>query len=158
MWGLEQGLRLWVCQQPVSMRYGIRGLTQMVWSWKGHSPASGDVYVFFSKDRKTMKALKWDGDGFLMYTKRLSQVRFREVLKKGDDSVRRLQWDVFYMGFPRLRCKVNSHNAHQEHFGFLINGRVARYMVRQRLKQQDIIQPDAKETHHPGPGVGFTHH
>ncbi len=28
MWGLEQGLRLWVCQQPVSMRYGIRGLTQ----------------------------------------------------------------------------------------------------------------------------------
>lgn len=91
MWGLEQGLRLWVCQQPVSMRYGIRGLTQMVWSWKGHSPASGDVYVFFSKDRRSMKALKWDGDGFLMYTKRLSQGRFREVLKKGDDGVRRLR-------------------------------------------------------------------
>ena len=44
-----------------------------------------------------MKALKWDGDGFLMYTKRLSQGRFREVLKKGDDGVRRLQWDDFYM-------------------------------------------------------------
>ncbi len=95
MWGLEQGSRLWVCQQPVSMRYGIRGLTQMVWSWKGHSPASGDVYVFFSKNRKAMKALKWDGDGFLMYTKRLSQGRFREVLKKGDDGVRRLQWGRF---------------------------------------------------------------
>ena len=91
MWGLEQGLRLWVCQRSVSMRYGIRGLTQMVWSWKGHSPASGDVYVFFSKDRKSMKALKWDGDGFLMYTKRLSQGRFREVLKKGDSP------DDFYM-------------------------------------------------------------
>ena len=59
MWGLDQGLHLWVCQQSVSMRYGIRGLTQMVWSWKGHSPASGDVYVFFSRDHKTMKALKW---------------------------------------------------------------------------------------------------
>ena len=35
------------------MRYGIRCLTQMIWSWKGHSPASGDVYVFFSRDRKT---------------------------------------------------------------------------------------------------------
>ncbi len=64
---------------------------------KNHPPASGDVYVFFSKDRKTMKALKWDGDGFLMYTKRLSQGRLREVLKKGDDGVRRLQWDDFYM-------------------------------------------------------------
>ncbi len=52
MWSLEADMRLWVCQQPVSMRYGIRGLTQMVWSWKGHSPASGDVYVFFSKDRR----------------------------------------------------------------------------------------------------------
>ena len=97
MWGLEQGLRLWVCQSPISMRYGIRGLTQKVWSWKGHSPASGDVYVFFSRDRKTMKALRWDGDGFLMYTKRLSQGRFREVVKKDDTSVRRLQWDDFYM-------------------------------------------------------------
>ncbi len=62
---------------------------------EGHSPASGDVYVFFSKNRKAMKALKWDGDGFLMYTKRLSQGRFREVLKKGDDGVRRLPMGRF---------------------------------------------------------------
>ena len=64
---------------------------------EGPHSSFGDVYVFFSKDRKTMKALKWDGDGFLMYTKRLSQGRFREVMKKGDDGVRRLQWDDFYM-------------------------------------------------------------
>lgn len=57
----------------------------------------GRCVCIFLKDRKTMKALKWDGDGFLMYTKRLSQGRFREVLKKGDDGVRRLQWDDFYM-------------------------------------------------------------
>lgn len=34
---------------------------------------------------------------FLIYTKTLSQGRFREVLKKGDDGVRRLQWDDFYI-------------------------------------------------------------
>lgn len=32
-----------------------------------------------------------------MYTKRLSQGRFREVLRNGDSSVRRFQWDDFYM-------------------------------------------------------------
>ena len=69
----------------------------MVWSWKGHSPASGDVYVFFSRDRRMMKALKWDGDGFLMYTKRLSQGRFRELQKMDNTGVRSLQWDDFYM-------------------------------------------------------------
>lgn len=111
MWGLEFGMRLWVCQRPVSMLYGIRGLSRMVWSWKGHSPASGDVYVFFSKDRKTMKALKWDGDGFLMYTKKLSQGCFREVPKKGDSDVRRLQWDDFYMqmrGLAPVRIVVEN--------------------------------------------------
>ena len=54
------------------------------------------VCVFLMR-RKTMKVLKWDGDGFLMYTKRLSQGRFREVLRNGDSSVRRLQWDDFYL-------------------------------------------------------------
>ena len=104
MWGIEQGLRLWVCQSSVSM-------TQMVWSWKGHSPASGDVYVFFSSDRKTMKALKWDGDGFLMYTKRLSQGRFREITKIGDNGVRRLQWDDFYFTMRGLTpVKVSVEN------------------------------------------------
>ena len=65
----------------------------------------------FSKDRKTMKALKWDGDGFLMYTKRLSQGRFREVLKNGSDGVRRLQWDDFYMlmrGLTPVRVMVEN--------------------------------------------------
>ena len=74
---------------------------------EGTFPASGDVYVFFSKDRRTMKALKWDGDGFLMYTKRLSQGRFREVLKTGDDGVRRLQWDDFYMLMRPYACEGN---------------------------------------------------
>lgn len=97
MWGLECEQRLWVCQSPVSMRYGIRGLSQMVWAWKGHSPASGDVYVFFSRDRKTVKAIRWDGDGFLMYTKKLAQGRFREIAKGETDGVGRLQWDDFYM-------------------------------------------------------------
>lgn len=64
---------------------------------EGSLSGIGRCVCVFSKDRRTMKALKWDGDGFLMYTKRLSRGRFREVLKKGDDGVRRLQWDDFYM-------------------------------------------------------------
>lgn len=67
--------------------------------------------MFFSKERKTLKALKWDGNGCLMYTKRLSQGRFREVLRKGEESVRRLQWDDFYMltrGLPPIKVMVEN--------------------------------------------------
>ena len=68
--------------------------------------------MFFSRDRKTMKALKWDGDVFLMYTKRLSQGCFREVLRNDDGSVRRLQWDDFYMlvrGITPVKVTVENH-------------------------------------------------
>ena len=97
MWSLEADMRLWVCQRPVSMRYGIRGLTQMVWSWKGHSPASGDVYVFFSKDRRIHEGVEMGWRRIFDVHKKTVARPFREVLKKGDDGVRRLQWDDFYM-------------------------------------------------------------
>ena len=32
MWGLDSCLHLWVCQNHISMHYGIRGLIQMILS------------------------------------------------------------------------------------------------------------------------------
>ena len=111
MFSLTGSIRYWVCRRTVDMRNGINGLMAIVEGEFGLRSTSGDAYVFFSKDRRTMKALRWDGDGFLMYTKRLSQGRFREVLRKGDDGVRRLQWDDFYMlmrGLTPVKVVVES--------------------------------------------------
>lgn len=47
-----------------------------------------------------------------MYTKRLSQGCFREVLRNDDGSVRRLQWDDFYMlvrGITPVKVTVENH-------------------------------------------------
>ena len=35
------------------------------------SPISGDIFLFFGKNRQSVKILRWDGDGFLLYYKRL---------------------------------------------------------------------------------------
>ena len=35
------------------------------------SPISGDILLFFGKNRQSVKILRWDGDGFLLYYKRL---------------------------------------------------------------------------------------
>jgi len=67
------------------MRYGIRGLTNLVLSFPGFSPMSGCAFVFFSADRRQVKILRWDGDGFLLYQKRLAKGRFREIVYKGND-------------------------------------------------------------------------
>ena len=35
------------------------------------APISGDIFLFFGKNRQSVKILRWDGDGFLLYYKRL---------------------------------------------------------------------------------------
>lgn len=90
MWGLENCCRLWLRPGATSMRLGIRGLSSLVWGWQGHSPASGDVYLFFSGDRRQMKALRWDGDGFLLYQKRLAKGRFSIPAQDGSASACRM--------------------------------------------------------------------
>ena len=40
------------------------------------SPLSGDVFVFISKPRNKIKILHWQGDGFVIYSKRLEKGTF----------------------------------------------------------------------------------
>lgn len=87
---------MWVRPGATSMRLGIRGLSSIVWGWQGHSPASGDVYVFFSADRRQAKLLRWDTDGFILYQKRLCRGRFAPLAQDASQGVCRLDWDTFY--------------------------------------------------------------
>ena len=42
-----------------------------------HQPLlGGDVFIFFGKNRQMVKLLCWDGDGFLLYQKRLERGTF----------------------------------------------------------------------------------
>lgn len=54
------------------MNLGINGLYKLIRSEMSQlSPVSGDAFIFFGKRRSGVKILKWDGDGFLLYYKRL---------------------------------------------------------------------------------------
>nr|WP_270828150.1 IS66 family insertion sequence element accessory protein TnpB [Bacteroides ovatus] len=56
----------------VRMNLGIDGLFKIIRSeMKDLSPVSGDIFLFFGKNRQSVKILRWDGDGFLLYYKRL---------------------------------------------------------------------------------------
>lgn len=78
------------------MRYGIRGLTDVVLSWQGMSPISGDCFIFFSRDCRQVKLLRWDGDGFILYQKRLVKCRFRVPHYDVSTGCCALCWDDFY--------------------------------------------------------------
>ena len=76
MFGLEDSRRYYVCQRYVRMNMGINGLSKIVGNEMKQPLLGGDVFIFFGKNRQRVKLLCWDGDGFLLYQKRLERGTF----------------------------------------------------------------------------------
>lgn len=76
MFGLGEGMKYYVCQRYVSMNLGINGLYRLVSQEMRMPPLSGAVFIFFSKNRQSVKILRWDTDGFVLYQKRLERGTF----------------------------------------------------------------------------------
>jgi transposase len=58
------------------MNMGINGLSKIVCNEMSQPLLGGDVFIFFGKSRQMVKLLCWDGDGFLLYQKRLEKGTF----------------------------------------------------------------------------------
>ncbi|MBO7138920.1 MAG: IS66 family insertion sequence element accessory protein TnpB [Bacteroidaceae bacterium] len=76
MFGLEDSRRYYVSQRYVRMNLGINGLSKLVSQELKRPLLNGDVFIFFGKNRQTVKLLCWDSDGFLLYQKRLEKGTF----------------------------------------------------------------------------------
>lgn len=96
MFELTEESRYFLCLLPTTMNKGIDGLSNLISSCTGLSPMSGDVYVFFSKNRRQVKLLRWDTDGFLLYQKRLSRGTFELPTYNSESGCYELSWDTFY--------------------------------------------------------------
>lgn len=70
------GRRLFLCCQTVDMRKSFDGLATVVLGSLGRDPHCGDAFVFIGKRHDRLKLLCWDGDGFWVCAKRLTNGRF----------------------------------------------------------------------------------
>lgn len=55
------------------MRKSFDGLSGIVRNELGKDPLSGEVFIFINKRCNQVKILLWEGDGFLLYCKRLEK-------------------------------------------------------------------------------------
>ena len=69
--------RIFVATTPVDFRKGIDGLAALCRQVLGENPLEGAVYVFRNRTGTALKLLLYDGQGYWMMMKRLSQGRFR---------------------------------------------------------------------------------
>ena len=70
-------MRVLVAIDPVDFRRGIDGLSQVCRAVLSEDPMTGTMFVFRSRAAKSIKLLVYDGQGFWLATKRLSQGKFR---------------------------------------------------------------------------------
>ena len=123
MFGLEDSRRYYVCQRYVRMNLGINGLSRMVSNELRQPVLSGDVFIFFGKNRQMVKLLCWDGDGFLLYQKRLEKGTFElPLFKPGQKAVE--------MPYRTLSAIMRG-----------VSLKSVRYRSRLRIEKSRILQP-----------------
>ena len=123
MFGLEDSRRYYVCQRYVRMNLGINGLSRMVSNELKQPVLSGDVFIFFGKRRQMVKLLCWDGDGFLLYQKRLEKGPFElPMFKAGQKALE--------MPYRTLSAIMRG-----------VSLKSVRYRSRLRIGRLEILQP-----------------
>lgn len=83
-------MRILLAVEPVDFRNGIDGLARVCRDILKSDPFSGYVFLFRNKKATAIKVLMYDGQGFWLCQKRLSNGRFLWWPHKGDENPRRL--------------------------------------------------------------------
>ena len=73
---LTPQMRLLLAVEPVDFRKGIDGLVQVCQQRLKADPMAGALFVFANRRRRALKILCYDGQGYWLCQKRLSQGRF----------------------------------------------------------------------------------
>ena len=101
MMQLTPQMRILVAVEPADFRKGIDGLCRVCREALSSDPFSGAVFVFRSRRGTAIKLLAYDGQGFWLCQKRLSQGQFRYWPRRGDSAQHELlahQLQVLLMG------------------------------------------------------------
>jgi len=87
---LTPHMRILVAIEPVDFRKGIDGLARLCRDVLARDPFEGAVFVFRNRNRKMIRLLCYDGQGFWLCQKRLSTGRFRYWPTAGESGVKTL--------------------------------------------------------------------
>lgn len=70
------GVRVYVATAAVDGRKSFDTLCEVVRAALGHDPLSGSLFVFRNRQSNRVKVLFWDGNGLVLYAKRLERGSF----------------------------------------------------------------------------------
>jgi len=80
-------MRLLVAVKPVDLRKGIDGLVAVCREELQAEPFGGALFIFAGRNRQSIKILAYDGQGYWLCQKRLSQGRYNWWPAPGGEAV-----------------------------------------------------------------------
>jgi len=83
-------MRILLAVEPVDFRKGIDGLAALCRQVLQTEPLDGTLFVFCGRNRRAIKCLVYDSQGFWLCQKRLSQGRFASWPNTGSEPQQRL--------------------------------------------------------------------
>lgn len=85
--------RIYIACGYTDLRRGIDGLAQIVQNQFSLDPCSNSLFLFCGRRRDRIKALLWEGDGFVLLYKRVETGCFQWPRTKAE--MRSLSWQEF---------------------------------------------------------------
>ena len=85
-------MNFYLCHGSVDMRKGIVSLSELVRRTMNASPENGDVFIFLGKDRRNLKILRHESNGYVLYWKKLDRERLLPVFNTDTDRYE-ISWD-----------------------------------------------------------------
>ena len=102
---------IWMVRDPVDMRRGLEGLSEVVRQSLGKNPCTDGAFVFRNRAGNRIKILLWDGTGVWLLQRRLHQGRFAWPLA-GDEvfTLGRDEWEWLFRGvdWRRLNARTSA--------------------------------------------------
>jgi len=97
MFALNSSMTYFISSRAVDMRKGIYSLYQSVKLDMHRNPLSGEVFLFFGKNRDMIKILHWEKDGFVLYVKKLERGTFEVPRFNPENCSYEMKWNTFVL-------------------------------------------------------------
>ena len=97
---LSPNMRVFLHLDPIDFRNGIDGLSGICRNRLKQDPMSGALFLFTNRRRTSLKILVYDGQGFWLCQKRLSEGRFKFWPRNGSSFTAPQIQILLYNGDP----------------------------------------------------------
>ncbi len=117
LFNLDSTVKFHMYGCSIDMRKGIKSLYSLVNQSEIHQATSGDVFVFVSNNRKSVKFLRWQNEGFVLYHKKLEIGVYNIPYRLMSDDFIELSFDIINRVVSQIHHR--SHNNELRRYAML---------------------------------------